>query len=315
MPTVLYMKTYFRPFLMILSFFFLIFPGCTEKETPKKVSLAKRTGEISEGIEYLQPNTIWFGFDLRLGPKEEVQIYTPFLKYLEKTTGRRFRIKFTEKYEDTVKNLGKGITHFAALGTLSFVIGKEEYGIEYLVSGVNKVGDTKYRAMIITRSDSDIQNIKDVRGKCFAFGSKMSTQGHLIPRKILEDEGMVLEDLSRYIYTGSHINAVKSVLNRECDAGGIQDTLAIRLESEGKIKILKISEPYPSSVIAYNKAVDRKIVKAVRDALLSFDPTGTHKNMLIDWDKTEMPLGFTKTDGIELHKVTALAKKYGLLSR
>jgi phosphonate transport system substrate-binding protein len=287
--------------------------GCTKKETPRKVSLYKKAGQGPDKKEGPTPNTLWFGFDLRLGPKEEVQIYTPFLKYLENKTGKRFRIKFTEKYEDTVDNLGKGTTHFAALGTLSYVIGADRYGIRYLVSGVNQEGDPRYHSMIFTRPDSSIENISDLKGKCFAFGSEMSTQGHLIPRKMMEQAGIKLEDLDRHMYTGSHLNSVKAVLNRECDAGGVQDVLGNRLASEGQIKIIKISGPYPSSLIAYNRNLDNKTVEAVKSALLAFEPAGKHRNMLVDWDRTEMPLGFTVLNEFELKKVTDLAREYGLL--
>lgn len=309
------MKSYTGPFLIIVSLFFLLFPGCVKKETPKKVSLYKRAGDISEKLDKPRPNTLWFGFDLRLGPREEVSIYTPFLQYLEKATGRRFRIKFTRKYEDTVKNLGNGTTDFAAIGPLSYVTGEKEYGIRYLVSGVNSDGDPRYHSIIFTRPGSLIRDLSDLRGECFAFGSEMSTQGHLIPRKMLEDAGITLDDLNKYIYTGSHVNAVKAVLNKECDAGGIQDTLANRLASEGKIKIIKISGPYPSSLIAYNSAVDAKIVDSVRSALLAFEPQGTHKEMLFDWDKTEMPLGFSRIDELEINRVMTLANKYGLVEQ
>lgn len=313
MPIVQYMNKFIYKFLIILGLVVMMTAGCTETETPKKVSLHKRSGDITERSRLPKQNTLWFGFDLRLGPKEEVTIYTPFLKYLEQKTGRRFRIKFTEKYEDTVDNLGTGITDFAAIGSMSFVIGKETYGINNLVSGVNHEGDTTYHAMIITSPNNGIDNIKDIRGKCFAFGSEMSTQGHLIPRKILEDNGISLDKLSKHIYTGSHLNAAMSVINGECDAAGIQDVLAQRLESEGKIRIIKISEPFPSSLIAYNSAVDKITVNEVKEALLAFDPTGKHKKMLVDWDKTEMPLGFTEINELEFNKVKILAEKYGLL--
>ena len=45
------------------------------------------------------------------------------------------------------------------------------------------------------------EDIKELRGKCFAFGSEMSTQGHLIPRSMLEEAGITLNDLGKYIYT------------------------------------------------------------------------------------------------------------------
>ncbi len=314
-PNVQYMNNLKNKLFILLGLTVLMIAGCTESETPKKVSLYKRSGDISEQSKLPKQNTLWFGFDLRLGPKEEVIIYTPFLKYLEQNTGRRFRIKFTEKYEDTVNNLGTGITDFAAIGSMSFVIGKETYGINHLVSGVNHEGDTTYQAMIITGIKSGIDNIKDIRGKCFAFGSEMSTQGHLIPRKILEDNGITLEKLGRHMYTGSHLKAAMSVINGKCEAGGIQDVLAKRLESEGKIRILKVSKPFPSSVIAYNSSVDKLAVKEVKAALLAFDPSGKHKKMLVDWDKTEMPLGFTEINELEFNKIKILAEKYGLLKK
>ena len=186
---------------------------------------------------------------------------------LEKTTGKRFRIKFTEKHEDTIKNLGKGKTHFAAVGVLSYVIAEQKYGIKYLVSGINKEGDPQYNAAIITAPDSSIQDLKDLKGKCFAFGSKMSTQGHLIPRKMLEDAGVTLNDLSQYKYTASHIDAVRSVLNGECDAAGINNTLAKSMSSDGELKIIKVSQPYPSTVIAYNTAIDEEIIEEILSPL------------------------------------------------
>jgi len=113
---------------------------------------------------------VWI--DLRIGPKEDVRSYIPLLKYLESATGRRFRIKFSEKYENTVDDLGKGVTHFAAVGALSYIIGEAEYGIKYLVNGVNKEGDTIYHSIIFTAPISSISNLKDLKGKCFAFGSR-----------------------------------------------------------------------------------------------------------------------------------------------
>ena len=301
-------------YLIFLFLFLLISAGCSKRETPKKVSLYNRTGEASGGSDYRQQNILWFGFDLRLGPREEVMIYTPFLKYLEEATGRRFRIKFAERDEDTVKNLGKGVTQFAVLGTLNYVIGQNRYGIKYLVSGVNRDGDPRYQSAIFTKAGSGIQDIQDLKGRCFAFGSHMSAQGHLIPRNMLEDAGVRLEDLGNYIYTGSHMNTVRSVINGDCDAGGIQDSLAKRLAAEGKIRILKMSRPFPGSVIAYNNRLDRATVEAVRSALLAFEPAGKHKDMLIDWDKTEMPMGFTEINELELGKVTGFAREYGLLT-
>ena len=300
-------------FSLLFLVYLLMSSGCSEQETSKKVILNESGVENTGKAETPSNDTLWFGFDLRLAPKEDIKMYAPFLKYLEEATGRHFRIKFTEKYENTLKNLGEGTTHFAAIGTLSYAIGSDMYGIKYLLSGVNQEGDPRYHAAIITAPDSKINDIKQLKGKSFCFGSRMSTQGHIIPRKMLEDAGITLKDLSHYHYTGSHVNTVSDVLKGECDAGGIQDVLANSLASERKIKIIGLSEPYPSSIIAYNKDVDSDTVRAVKAALLAFEPGGRHKSRLHDWDKTEMPLGFTVLNEFEISRVTALARKYELI--
>ncbi|MFN3479685.1 MAG: phosphate/phosphite/phosphonate ABC transporter substrate-binding protein, partial [Thermodesulfovibrionales bacterium] len=280
---------------LLATFVILAMFGCGDSEIPKKVNLNKRNHNNAQGnyIRQLDVGSLRFGFDLRLGPKEDVRIYLPFLRYLEHNTGNRFSLRFTEKYEDTVENLGKGITHFAALGPVNCILANKRYGTGCLVMGLNSDGKPEYRAVIFTSINSPIESLKDLKGKTFAFGDRYSTQGHIIPRKMLEDKGISLEDLKGYVFTGSHANTARAVLNGEYDAGGIQDTLAMRLVSEGKIKILATSKPYPSSLICYNKNVDPVILKAVKAALLSFDPKGKHAGILVDWDKTEMPNGFT----------------------
>lgn len=303
-----------RSFFLLVCLIFLITSGCSEKESARKVSLSPKKANNISADEYAPQDTLWFGFDLRIGPKEDARIYLPLLQYLENKTGRHFRLKFAEKHEDTVVDLGKGVTHFAAVNSLSYLVGESKYGIRYLASGVNAEGNTTYNSVIFTSPDNSLADLKALAGKCIAFGARMSTHGHLVPRKMLEDEGIHIQDLSRRIYRDSHLETVKAVLNRECDAGGIEDTLARSLASEGRIKILKTSEDFPGTLIAYSKSVDSKTAETVRAALLALEPRGKDKALLVDWGKTEMPLGFSQVDELQMNKVRVLAKKYGMLT-
>lgn len=287
--------------------------GCSETETPKKVSIDKRSASIEENAKPDDTATVKFGFDLRLGPKEDVEIYIPFLRYISQSTGKIFSLRFTEKYEDTVENLGKGITQFAALGPVNALLVTERYGAGCVVMGLNSDRKPEYRSVIFARTDSSIASLRDLKGKSFAFGDKFSTQGHIIPRKMLEDAGITLKQLKAYIFSGSHSNTARAVLNGEYDAGGMQDTLAKRLAAEGKIKILSISKAYPSSLVCFNKDVPLPVIRGVQSALLSFDPMGKHKDILIGWDKTEMPAGFAEYNAAVLSEIKKLSIQYGLL--
>ena len=286
--------------------------GCVTENNEIEIDLNK----THEGVvQFPQDNedVIYFGFDLRLSPKEDARIYSPFLQYLSEETGHTFKIHFTHEYGNTVDDLGEGVTQFAALGALSYINAHERYGATCLVRGLNADGRDEYRAAIVTCPDSNISEIEDIRGKTFCFGSFYSTQGHLIPRKMLKDNNITLSDLEDFTYAGSHLNCAKSVIAGECCAGAMQDTLAFSLENEGLIRIIAFSDYYPSSGISANKDVDPALVEAVKKALLDIDPKGEHAYMLTDWDKTEMPNGFVEAHDEDYAQLRELAFNYGMV--
>ena len=69
----------------------------------------------TEELRYINPkhrdaNTFVFGFDLRASPQEDARQYIPFLKYLESTTGYRFRLHFTPQNNKISRNLENRFT-------------------------------------------------------------------------------------------------------------------------------------------------------------------------------------------------------------
>ncbi len=293
----------------ILMVFLLI--SCSEQGNIKVVSLKPAQNSIEyKSKRQPSPQIYYFGFDLRLSAKDDVKIYLPFLKYLTDNTNIPFSLKLSERYESNLENLGRGDIHFAALGPVSAVIAMDKYNARCLVMGLNHESRPEYRAVIFTTPESIINRVSDLRGKTFAFGDRFSTQGHLIPRKMLEDEGITLKDFKRHTYTGSQANTAKAVLNGNFDAGALQDNMAYRLQREGRIKIIAVSKPYPSSLICSHVAIPEDKINKVLKALLSFDPSNRHKDILFDWHKTEMPMGFVEFTDSYLNEVRRLLKRY-----
>lgn len=254
-----------------------------------------------------------FGFDLRRSLREDAKQYQPFLKYLEAKTGYEFGLHFTKKGGSIAENIGKGIVQFAAVGAGTYISASEFYPVIPLVRGVMSNGRSAYRAVIFTSIDSDIKTVKDIRGKRFAFGGFTSTQGHLIPRIILIQNGISLGDLQDYDWTGSHNEAANSVTKGEYDAGGMQDLLGWELEKAGLIKIIHTSDFYPSSGIVTNSEVSQEVISAVTSALLDFQPNGRDSTGLIEWDKTEMSNGFVKAEEGDYAELIEWARKFGLI--
>ena len=170
-------------------------------------------------------NVLVFGFDLRSSPQEDARQYLPFLKYLEKTTGYKFKLRFTPEDGKIVDDLGKGVVQLAAIGATSYIQAHEKYGVVPLVRGMNLKGKAEYRSMLVVRHASPIRTLSDLYGKKFAFGSKTSTQGHLIPRIILRQHNLSLADLDSYKYTGSHQNCADAVISGRFDVCGLYHSL------------------------------------------------------------------------------------------
>ena len=258
------------------------------------------------------PRTYYFGFDMRAGPTEDARQYLPFLDYLSRATGLRFKLRFTPKTSSVIDDLGTGRVDFAAIGAVSFIKANIQYGARILARGINRQGKAEYRSMIVVSPDSAIKTLSDLKGKRFAFGSVSSTQGHLIPRIILNKNGVELSDLGEYGYTGSHRNCADSVIRGTFNACGMQDTMAESLQKEGVLKILYVSPYYPSSGIAANKNVSTIVTEKVRQALMEFDPLGRDNENLYHWDKTEMPNGFDVARAIDYAELQTWLEKFGL---
>ena len=299
---------------ILITIIVILISGCINDNDEITVDL---DNTIDGVVQYPPDETdvIYFGFDLRLSPKEDARIYAPFLQYISEETGRTFKIHFTPCYSSTVDELGEGVTQFAALGGLNYINAHDKYNATCLVRGLNKEGRSEYRAAIITQPDSDIYEIEDIRGRSFCFGSYYSTQGHLLPRRMLEDNNILMSDIGECTYKGSHTEAASGVVTGQCDAGGVQDTLARSLASEGLVRIVAYSDYCPSSGISANKDVDPELVEAVKKALLDFDPGGKHASNLVDWDRTEMPNGFIEAHDEDYAQLRELAIRYDIIEQ
>ena len=317
-----------KPFLILVSSIKLLVLSLTltscdsSDDLPiQKVNSNERLNDIELQQQKVHPkeeliynhNTFSFGFDLRSSPQEDAAQYLPFLKYLEKVTGYRFKLHFTPKNSSTIKELGEHRTQLAAMGATSFLEARARYGVISLVRGLNTFSKAEYQSVFVVKPDSQIRTIKDFKGRTLAFGSQDSTQGHLIPRIMLSENKISLDDLRSYGYTGSHQNCAEAVVSGKYDICGMQDQLAVKLAAEGVLKIIHTSRYYPSSGIVVNKSMPDDVIKKIKQALIDFKPKDKHSSELYHWDRTEMPNGFIKSTDTDYDDLLNWSIRLGFL--
>ena len=237
--------------------------------------------------------TLRVGFVPAEDAQQVMQNAQPLVEILRQKLGMEVQPFVATDYTGVVEALRVNKLDAAFLTPASYVLAKNEANIRVVLKSERK-GMPFYYAAIITRADSGIRTIEDLRGKTFAFGDSLSTTGHVLPRKMFKDHGIdPVRDFKRILYSGGHDATVLAVLNGKVDAGATyanspdsKDTAWMRyLKNPAdimKIRAIAFSDPIPADNLVISGALDERVAKKIVDVFieLSRDPDG--KKMLRD---------------------------------
>jgi phosphonate transport system substrate-binding protein len=171
-------------------------------------------------------------------PEEVEAQYEPLGEYLSEELGMEVEVSVPTGYPAVVEAMASDRLDLAHFGGLTYVQAKERTEVEPLVTEVNTyTGTTNYRSLIIVPADSDIEEVSELEGETFAFGSVSSTSGSLYPAIMLAEAGVDYRtDLEEAVYTGGHDATAQAVANETVAAGGIEDRILYDLQREGIIE-------------------------------------------------------------------------------
>src|SRR5574341_595742 len=239
------------------------------------------------------PQTLRVGFVPAEDAQQVMQNAQPLVEILRRQLGMEIQPFVATDYTGVVEALRVGKLDVAFLAPASYVLAKNEANIKVILKSERK-GVPFYYAAIITRADSGIKSIGDLRGKTFAFGDPLSTTGHVFPRKMLKERGIdPVRDFKQILYSGGHDATVLAVLNGKVDAGATYanspdslDTAWMRYlkdpQDVKKIRAIAFSEPIPADNLVIRGNLDESTARRVEEIFLelSRDPAG--KKMLRD---------------------------------
>jgi len=130
------------------------------------------------------------------------------------------------------------------------------------------VEGTSYRGLIITRSDSSIRSLNDLRGKRFAFVDRGSRSGFWAPNRILQAAGIQPpRDFASIHFAGSHDRCLDGVIRGDFDAAAVsQLVLDTDPASVKEVFVLARTDPIPLDPIVVSNQLDRELIQRLRDA-------------------------------------------------
>ena len=108
--------------------------------------------------------------------------YQPLMDYLTENTPYRFELKLGWDYKDIINFLKNDSAEIALLGAATYLEAKKEFDVMPILASLDSDRMPTYRSAIVTRKDNnDIISLSDLKGKTFAFASRRSTSGYLVP--------------------------------------------------------------------------------------------------------------------------------------
>lgn len=207
------------------------------------------------------------------------EAYNTFFSEMEKETGYSFIWLGSRTYDDVIDKLKAGDTDIGYVGPFAYVAAQDSFGVQLICRSLSKKSVEFYHSMIVSRKDSGLQKLGDLKGKRFSFTDPKSTSGYLFPFAQMKKSGLSLEDFSEVKYLKRHANSLLAVYHGHVDAGATsytaEDKVAIDMD---QIRIIWKSEPIYRGPWIARKDLPADVFKRIQDAMLKIGAPGKPEN-------------------------------------
>ncbi len=265
--------------LLVLTHFSYV--SVMDIETPFRVD----TRDSTRLDETPRKQVVHVGVVSRYPPALIYQGYQPIMDYLTQHSDFVFELRLSSSYHETVRQLERGDVSAAFLGSVVYVRERAKSGLQCILKPLNENGEAWSRSVLVTRTDSPIRQLEDLRGKKIALPSQDSFSGIWLPSLVLNTEGLQKRDIARIDHYVHHQTVVFQVLKGSYDAGVVKESIAQEYLPRG-LRILQHSPTIPTSPLVTTSRCDPRIVSAIRDNLLRIDVRDQHyRDLVVRWDR------------------------------
>ena len=244
-------------------------------------------------------------------PNELMRIYAPFAEYLAKEPGLKVAYTPVVDYAATVEGLAGKKLDLVWYGGFTFVQARRR--TDDAVPLVSREEDLTFHSKFITRKDTGIASLADLKGKTFSFGSVSSTSGHLMPRYFLLQNGINPDkDFAKFSFSGAHDATALWVESGKVDAGALNEAVWDKLVQGKKVDTSKVvvfwtTPPFVDYVWAVRGDLDTGLRERIASALLKLDPQKSEDKRLLDLHRTKRYVRVKPEDFTPVEEAAAAA--------
>ena len=250
-------------------------------------------------------------------PTELIRKFKPLAAYLAKEIGMPVKFIPIINYVATVEALAAGKVDLVWYGGFTHVQARIRTKGN-AVPLVMRHRDLKFKSKFIAATNSGINNLKDLKGKTFAFGSVSSTSGHLMPRYFLKRAGIVPEkDFAKFSFSGSHDATAKWVEAGKVKAGAMNEAVWNKLVKSGKVNTKKVRVFYTTpGYVDYNWTaradLPREVLSKIASAFLKLNHANPEHREILSLQRAE---GYVLAFESDFKGIESAARAAGLLKR
>jgi phosphonate transport system substrate-binding protein len=213
------------------------------------------------------------------------RLHRPLLQALERALGRPVQVLPMASNAAIMEGVLSDAVDLADLGPASYTMVMERKAVVTAFATVarrNPAGALEpmsYRSVLITRRDSRLGSLADLRGKTLGLTDPASTSGALVPRQaVLQLTGRTLDaHFDSVVYAGSHDLAIQAVQRRLVDAAFVSSTRLEEALRQGRVQAQELTEVWRSAELPLDPYVHRSrlcrpLVEKIREVFFSAAP-------------------------------------------
>lgn len=233
-------------------------------------------------------------FTIAYAPNESTTDSTDARSTLAKDLGKVINMEVKEiqasDYTAIIEALRTGKADMAYMGALAVAMGSERAGVTPIVMKAPN-GDKAqavYHSVFVTQKDnSEINSIKDFKGKTIAFVDQDSTSGNLVPtseimkafpdlhltNEKIHTNGEFFEAVS---FSGKHQAGLQAVIKGDVDIVPISDQIMASEFKNGNadenaVKVVHSSAAIPAEAMVVSKTVNEDLKKTLTKFLVEYN--------------------------------------------
>lgn len=255
-------------------------------------------------------------------PQKLQRQYTKLAAYLEKQLGVPVQYKPVTDYAAAVTAFKVGDLDLVWFGGLTGVQAQLQ------VPGAEAIAqrdiDEKFHSVFIANKNSGLTQLKTIndlqqlKGRTFTFGSESSTSGRLMPQYFLQQAGIKLDEFKGEAgFSGDHDKTIKLVEAGTYNAGAVNEKVWLQQVKSKEVDLNKVqviwgSPPYYDYHWVINPQVKQRygddFVQKVQTAFLKLDPKIPEQKEILDLLEADK---FISTKNSNYTQIEAVGRQIG----